>query len=56
MNFSKKFNHEALYHTLFETANDAILIMDSEFFYECNQMALTLYGCELKEELIGHSP
>ncbi|MDD4604294.1 MAG: PAS domain-containing sensor histidine kinase [Bacteroidales bacterium] len=50
-----KFNHEALYQVLFESANDAIVIMDDRLFIKCNQMALKIYGCN-REDIIGHSP
>ena len=50
-----KFNHETLYQVLFESANDAIVIMDDSLFIKCNQMALKIYGCN-REDIIGHSP
>jgi len=53
---SNEIKNNALYQVLFETANDAIFIMDSEHFLECNQMALKIYGCNDKKDLIGHSP
>jgi len=56
MKHTSEFNHEVLYQVLFESANDAILIMDNEFFLQCNQMALKIYGCDRKEDIIGHSP
>lgn len=46
---------EIRYRTLFETANDGILMLDSHVFIECNQKALTLFGCT-REEIIGKSP
>ncbi|MBT8387183.1 MAG: PAS domain-containing protein, partial [Ignavibacteria bacterium] len=43
------------YKTLFDTANDAILLMNKEFFIDCNSRALDLYGC-LRDEIIGATP
>ncbi len=47
---------EARYETLFESASDAILIMDKNKFTDCNQAAVELFGCANKNELIGHCP
>ena len=46
---------EIRYRTLFETANDAILLMREELFLDCNQRALELYGCE-RNQIIGGTP
>jgi PAS domain S-box-containing protein len=46
---------EKRYRTLFETASDAILLMDSHVFLDCNLKALELFGCK-REDLIGKSP
>ncbi len=45
---------EARYRTLFETANDAILLLDHDMIIDANLKALELFGF-LKEELIGCS-
>ena len=47
---------EARFHMLFEGANDAIFIMRGEQFVECNLMAIKMYGCEDRSEIVGHSP
>ncbi len=47
---------DTLYQTLFENANDAIFTLDRDVFKNCNQMALKMFGCEKKEDIIGHSP
>lgn len=44
------------YRVLYEQANDAILISRPEQCIECNEMALRLFGCTHKEELIGRFP
>jgi PAS domain S-box-containing protein len=46
---------ETLYRTLFQSANDAILIIKNDVLSDCNSMATRLFGYP-REELIGHSP
>jgi diguanylate cyclase (GGDEF)-like protein/PAS domain S-box-containing protein len=46
---------EQRYRSLFELANDAILIMDGMRAIDCNDRALRLYGCR-REDLIGRQP
>jgi PAS domain S-box-containing protein len=46
---------EAKFKTLFETANDAILIMNGKTFSDCNLRAETLFRCG-KNDIVGHSP
>ena len=47
---------EERFHTLFETANDAIFLMDSEKFIECNAKTLQMFGCEEEKDIVGHTP
>ena len=47
--------NEEKYHTLFDTANDAILVMQGDKFIDCNTRTLEMFGCT-KEQIIGHSP
>lgn len=47
---------EKRYRTLFESANNAIFLMDAEGFIECNSMTLDIFGCEDKQDIIGHPP
>ena len=46
---------EARYKTLFETANDAILIINGETFSDCNLQAEALFRCG-RNDIVGHSP
>jgi len=46
---------EHKFRTLFDTANDAILIMDGRVFLDCNRMAEVVYGAP-RQEIIGQSP
>jgi len=46
---------EHKFKMLFETANDAILIMNEKVFLDCNHMSEIMYG-SLREKIIGESP
>jgi diguanylate cyclase (GGDEF)-like protein/PAS domain S-box-containing protein len=46
---------ETKFKTLFETANDAILIITGETFSDCNVRAEALFQCG-KDDIVGHSP
>ncbi len=47
--------NEAKFKTLFEMANDAILIMKGETFSDCNLRAETLFRCG-RNDIVGHPP
>jgi len=47
---------ETRYRTLFENANDAIFLMDEDMFIECNDATISMFGCESKGDILGHSP
>jgi PAS domain S-box-containing protein len=46
---------EARYRSLFETANDAIFLMEGGFIIDCNRKTLEMFGCR-REQIIGRSP
>ncbi|MBU4012652.1 MAG: PAS domain S-box protein, partial [Proteobacteria bacterium] len=46
---------EEKYKTLFNSAGDAIFIMNHTIFLECNIQTEKIYGCT-KDQIIGHSP
>jgi PAS domain S-box-containing protein len=46
---------EERYRALFQSANDAILLMDGESFINCNPMTLKMFGCT-KKQIIGQHP
>lgn len=46
---------ERRYRLLFETANDAILLMRRDRFVDCNARALEVFGCR-REEVVGPPP
>ena len=46
---------ETQFRTLFESAFDAIFLVDQNIFVDCNQKALEMYGCT-REQIIGQTP
>jgi PAS domain S-box-containing protein len=46
---------ERKFKTLFESANDAIFLMNREVFLDCNRTTETIFGCN-RDQIIGHSP
>jgi len=46
---------EKKFKTLFESANDALFMMDSTVFLDCNHSTLAVFSCS-KEQIIGHPP
>ena len=43
------------FKTLFETANDAIFLMNGDKFIDCNSKTLEMFGCK-REEIVGQTP
>lgn len=46
---------EKMYRTLFESAEDTILVLDGQRIVDCNRSAITLFGCG-KSLLMGKTP
>ncbi len=46
---------EEKYRRLYENANDAIFIMDSDVFIDCNDETLEMFDCK-RDEIIGSTP
>lgn len=46
---------EEKYRTLFETANDAIMLMNNDVFIDCNKKALEIFGTT-KHKIVGSHP
>ena len=47
--------NEITYRLLFETAHDAIFLMNEYEFRDCNSKTLEVFGCD-REDIIGKSP
>ncbi|HRR17170.1 MAG TPA: PAS domain S-box protein, partial [Bacteroidales bacterium] len=47
---------ETKFRTLFESAIDAIFIMDDDKFIDCNQSTLKIFGCSSHPEILGLPP
>ena len=48
--------NEKKYRTMFESANDGILIMESSTIVDCNLKALNIFGLDKKEDILGKTP
>lgn len=46
---------EFKFRTLFDTANDAIFVMNESVFLSCNPKTEEIFGCK-NREIVGHSP
>jgi len=49
-------DREERFRTLFESANDAIFLMNCDTFIECNSKTVEMYGCADKADIVGHRP
>ncbi len=47
---------EKKFRTLFESSNDAIMMLDKKSFFDCNEKTLELYGFHSKDEFIQYHP
>ncbi len=54
-NLEREHETEERYRVLFESANDAILLIKEGQFVDCNQKALEMFGCP-RHEIIGRPP
>jgi PAS domain S-box-containing protein len=46
---------EEKFRTLFESADDAILLTDYDSLVDCNESTLGIFGCETKDRIIGQT-
>ncbi|MDO9141763.1 MAG: PAS domain S-box protein [Methylobacter sp.] len=42
--------------TLFESTSDAVMMLDNNSFFDCNQAALNMFGCDSKAVFISKHP
>ena len=47
---------EKRFRSLFENANDAIWLVYKNTFIDCNLKTLKIFGCDKKEDMVGHTP
>lgn len=47
---------EKKFRSLFETAGDAIMLLHNGLFFDCNARALEMFGCQVREQVVGHEP
>ncbi len=47
---------ETKLRTLFESTSDAVMLLDEKGFFDCNQAALVMFGCETKEDFCSKHP
>ena len=47
---------EAHFRTLFESSNDAVMLLGEESFFDCNAATLTLFGCACREDFCRLHP
>ncbi|MGD2027793.1 MAG: PAS domain S-box protein [Anaerolineales bacterium] len=50
------FESEERYRMLFETAGDAIFLMENDTFVSCNQATVQMFGCRDESEILDHTP
>ena len=48
--------NEEQFRSLFESANDAIVLASDGVITRCNRKAIEIFGCTDKSQVIGHSP
>jgi PAS domain S-box-containing protein len=47
---------ETKYHTLYDSTRDAVMLLDTKGFFDCNQAALAMFGCASREEFCSKHP
>jgi len=47
---------ELKYRSLFESSNDALMLLDTERFFDCNEATLRIFGCTTRDEFLGKHP
>ncbi len=47
---------EEKFRSIFESANDAIMLLDEKGFFDCNAATIKILGCSSKDEILGSHP
>ncbi len=47
---------ETEYRELYESTQDAVMILNEEGFTDCNPATLKIFGCSTKDQFVGHHP
>ncbi len=47
---------ERKFRTLFDSSYDAVLMLDEQGIFDCNQKTIEMFGLSSKEELLGRNP
>ena len=47
---------ETKFRTLYDLTGDAVMLLDQKGFFDCNQAALAVFGCETREEFCSKHP
>jgi PAS domain S-box-containing protein len=53
---TKAEQNERKFRDLYERSGDSVFILENNFFADCNQATLDLFGYELKEEILTKNP
>jgi PAS domain S-box-containing protein len=47
---------ETRFHTLYDSTRDAVMLLDTKGFFDCNPATLTMFGCATREEFCSKHP
>ena len=47
---------ETKFHTLFDSTRDAVMLLDTKGFFDCNPATLAVFGCATREEFCSKHP
>ncbi len=47
---------EGKFRTMFESSNDAVMLLDEKGFIDCNAATLKMFGCQTREEFFSTNP
>jgi PAS domain S-box-containing protein len=47
---------ETKFRTLYDSSGDAVMLLDENGFFDCNQATLDMFGCASKEEFCAYHP